>query len=404
MRAGERALVARYRRNMSIFPLLGIEPIINGVGPATRLGGLSLSENVWSAMKEANQSSYRMDELHLHAGALIAKMIGAPASLVTAGASASLTLSAAAAIAGFDRQMLIDLPFPKSKKVEILVQRVHQDPYDHALTAAGAQIRAFGGENGSTVDQLHAALNSNVCALLWRESEGDSALDLATCSKIAHENGIPVIVDGALFVPPASRLQDYLKQGADFVAISGGKSFRGPHTSGLLVASPANIKIALLHHLDLDERSATWSYEIGDGQFADLPSNGIGRAMKVGREQIFGLIAAIQDYLLEPSYQVGDAEVVECKKELDQGDMVQSEMRFYSPLNVTNLHIASPKPLSADQFYSHLASGAPRIILGQEMSDKGFLTLNPMALQKGEGSQIGRRINEIARQGQGKQI
>ena len=97
---------------MTIFPLLGIEPIINGVGPATRLGGLSLSENVWSAMKEANQSSYRMDELHLHAGALIAKMIGAPASLVTAGASASLTLSAAAAIAGCDRQMLIDLPFP----------------------------------------------------------------------------------------------------------------------------------------------------------------------------------------------------------------------------------------------------------------------------------------------------
>ena len=188
------------------------------------------------------------------------------------------------------------------------------------------------------------------------------------------------------------------------MAISGGKSFRGPHTSGLLVASPANIKIALLHHLDLDERSATWSYEIGDGQFADLPSNGIGRAMKVGREQIFGLIAAIQDYLLVPSYQVGDAEVVECKKELDQGGMVQSEMRFYSPLNVTNLHIASPEHLSADQFYNHLASGAPRIILGQEMSDKGFLTLNPMALQKGEGSQIGRRINEIARQGQGKKI
>lgn len=399
MRAGEQVLAAKLLHKMAINSQLGIAPIINGVGPATRLGGLSLSENVWGAMKEASLSSYRMDELHLSAGALIAKMIGAPASLVTSGASASLTLSAAAAIAGFDRQMLIDLPFPKSKKVEILVQRVHQDPYDHALTAAGAKIIAFGDSNGSKVDQLHAALNSNVCALLWRESEGDNALDLATCSKIAHENGILVIVDGALFVPPVSRLQDYLKQGADFVAISGGKSFRGPHTSGLLVASPANIKIALLHHLDLDERSATWSYEIGDGQFADLPTNGIGRAMKVGREQIFGLVAAIQDYLREPSYQVGDAEVNECKKVLDQGDMLRSEMRFYSPLNVTNLHIPAPKHLPADQFYNLLASGTPRIILGQEMSDKGFLTLNPMALQKGEGSLIGRRINEIAKEG-----
>jgi seryl-tRNA(Sec) selenium transferase len=121
--------------------------------------------------------------------------------------------------------------------------------------------------------------------------------------------------------------------------------------------------------------------------------------MKVGREQIFGLVAAIQDYLLEPSYQVGDAEVNECKKVLDQGDMLRSETRFYSPLNVTNLHIPAPKHLSADQFYNLLASGTPRIILGQEMSDKGFLTLNPMALQKGEGSLIGRRINEIAKEG-----
>jgi L-seryl-tRNA(Ser) seleniumtransferase len=399
MRAGEQVLAARLRPEMSIESLLDIKPIINGVGPATRLGGLSLSENVWNAMKEASQRSYRMDELHLSAGALIAKMIGAPASLVTAGASASLTLSAAAAIAGFDRQMLIDLPFPKSKKVEILVQRVHQDPYDHALSAAGAQMKAFGDAHGSTVDQLRAALNSNVCALLWRQSEGDDALDLATCSKIAHENGISVIVDGALFVPPVSRLQEYLKQGADFVAISGGKSFRGPHTSGLLVASPANIKIALLHHLDLDERSGTWSYQITDGQFAELPTNGIGRAMKVGREQIFGLVAAIQDYLIEPSYQVGDLEVIECKKVLDQADIVQSEMLFYSPLKATTLHIRAPKNLTADQFYKLLSSGTPRIILGQEMSDKGFLTLNPMALQKGEGFQIGTRINEIAKEG-----
>ena len=400
-KVGELAHVVKCRVKVSIHSQLGIEPIINGVGPATRLGGLALSEIVWKAMQESNERSYRMEELHESAGNLIAKLIGAPSCLVTSGASASLMLSAAACIAGFDRQMLIDLPFPNTTKVEILVQRLHQDPYDHALSAAGARMRAFGDGQGTTAQQLIDAIDTRVCALLWRESADKGALDLATCSKIAHERGISVIVDGALFIPPLGRLKSYLEQGADFVAISGGKSFRGPHTSGLLVASPTNIKIAMLHHLDLDERIATWSYQIADGEFAELASNGIARAMKVGREQIFGLVAAIQEYLIDEDYKVGDIEIRECRGVLNNGSNVQSEEVFYSPLNVTNLHIHAPRDLSADDFYMLLAAGRPRIILGQEMSDQGVLTLNPMSLLKGQGYLIGTRINEIAKQKQG---
>lgn len=398
VKVGELAPAAKFRVNVSIHSQLEIEPIINGVGPATRLGGLALSENVWKAMHESNERSYRMEELNESAGNLIAKLIGAPACLVTSGASASLTLSAAACIAGFDREMLIDLPFPETTRVKILVQRLHQDPYDHALSAAGARMRAFGDSRGTTAQQLIDAIDGQVCALLWRESADKGALDLATCSKIAHEHGISVIVDGALFIPPISRLKSYLEQGADFIAISGGKSFRGPHTSGLLVANPTNIKIAMLHHLDLDERVATWSYEIADGNFAELASNGIGRAMKVGREQIFGLVAAIQEYLADDVYEIGDIEIDECKNVLDRGSGVQVRKVFYSPLNVTNLHIHAPGDLSADDFYMLLATGSPRIILGQEMSEYGVLTLNPMSLSKGQGFLIGTRINEIATQ------
>ena len=396
VKVGEQVLVAKFRVKVSVYSQLRIEPIINGVGPATRLGGLALSHNVWKAMQESNEHSYRMEELHESAGNLIAQIIGAPASLVTSGASASLTLSAAACIAGFDRQMLIELPFPKTTRVEILVQRVHQDPYDHALSAAGARMRAFGDSQGSTAGQLIAAIDPQVCALLWRESADQGALDLATCSKIAHEHGISVIVDGALFIPPLNRLKKYLDQGADFIAISGGKGFRGPHTSGLLVASPANIKIAMLHHLDLDERSSTWSYHIEEDKFAQLPSNGIGRAMKVGREQIFGVVAAIQEYVANDSYDIGDNEISECKSLLNQAGIVQSEEVFYSPLNVTNLHIHAPRGLTADEFYIKLATGRPRIILGQEMSERGILTLNPMSLSMGQGYVIGTQINAIA--------
>ena len=127
-KVGEQVLEVKLQAEVSVHSKLGIEPIINGVGPATRLGGLALSENIWKAMQESNERSYRMEELHESAGKLIAEMIGAPASLVTSGASASLTLSTAACIAGFDRQMHLDLPFPKTKRVEVLVQRLHQDP------------------------------------------------------------------------------------------------------------------------------------------------------------------------------------------------------------------------------------------------------------------------------------
>jgi L-seryl-tRNA(Ser) seleniumtransferase len=401
MRVGELVLVARLQVRVAIHSQLEIEPIINGVGPATRLGGLALSENVWKAMQESNEKSYRMEELHESAGKFIANLIGAPASLVTAGASAALTLSTAACIAGFDRKMLIDLPFPQTKRVDVLVQRLHQDPYDHALSAAGARMKPFGDAKETTERQLIESIDENVCALLWRESADKGALDLATCSKIAHERGIPVIVDGALFIPPLNRLKHYLEQGADFIAISGGKGFRGPHTSGLLVASPANIKIAMLHHLDLDERNATWSHQISEGEFAELPSNGIGRSMKVGREQIFGLVAAIQEYLITEGYQIGDNEIAECKNVLDQAKRVQTEKVFYSPLDVTNLHIHAPSGLSADEFYMKLAMGRPRIILGQEMSERGVLTLNPMSLVEGQGILIATRINMIAIQGKG---
>jgi hypothetical protein len=112
-------------------------------------------------------------------------------------------------------------------------------------------------------------------------------------------------------------------------------------------------------------------------------------------------VAAIQEYLITEGYQIGDNEIAECKNVLDQAKRVQTEKVFYSPLDVTNLHIHAPSGLSADEFYMKLAMGRPRIILGQEMSERGVLTLNPMSLVEGQGILIATRINMIAIQGKG---
>jgi len=377
----------------SVFP--GISPVINGTGPSTRLGGVGLSPGVWEAMQRSHKENYRMEQLHQAASEEISKLLDCPAALVTAGASAALTLAAATCIAGYSAQELIALPFPQTNKREILIQRTHIDPYDHAVAAAGAKIRSIGETSGCTYSEMKEAVTDEVCAILWRETSNPNELSLKQCSTIAHEKGVQIIVDGALYIPPISRIRSYLNDGADFIAISGGKGFRGPHTSGLLVSSLINFRIALLHHLDLDEKESTWNYAISESNFAKLPSNGIGRSMKVGREQIFGLVKAIYEYIQNPTYETGNEELEKCRATLLKIPSLKFHEKYNIPLNVVILYLKPPSHLSVDEFYLELANTEPRVILGQEISHKNFLSINPMGLKKDEGQIIANKVRKI---------
>jgi D-glucosaminate-6-phosphate ammonia-lyase len=380
---------------VDIFSKLGITPIINGVGPATRLGGLPLSEGVWAAMRDSSIQSYRMDELHEAAGRYLAELLGIPGALVTAGASAALSLSTAVCIAGGDVQRIANLPHVLDRPTVVVIQKAHRDPYDHAITAMGATIREIGFPASTNSIELASALDSTVCAVLWRSGRMGDFLDLATCAQISHSFNIPVIVDAAMYVPPISRLQEYFHDGADYVAASGGKGFRGPHTSGLLFAQPQNIQRALLHHLDMDERPSTWKNNINEELINGLPRNGIARGMKVGREQIFGLIVAVEEYVSRKEHDHGAREIDNCEISLSKVKEISVTRVFEESLQVTNLHIVTNGEMSADEFYLRLASGTPRVILGQELAWKGILTMNPMALAKGDGVAIAEKIKSV---------
>ncbi len=383
------------------FPLelnsrIGLIPIINGAGPVTRLGGLPLSNRVWQAMRESSVRSVRMEELHLKAGGYIANLLGVPDAIVTSGAAAALTLATAVCLAGENPKRIAELPTIDGGPSIVVIQRAHRDhQYDHAVTAAGATLREIGSPSLTHPNELIDALDSDVCAILWRPGGSKDLLSLRISAEIGQAKNIPTIVDAAVFVPPVKRLQDYFETGADFIAVSGGKGFRGPHTSGLLCASPANVRRALLHHLDMDEKSTTWSFGIEKDSNASLPRNGIGRAMKVGREQIYGLLVAIEEYVAQNDHNFGAKEIDDCFLQLKNIAGVKVVKAFHEPLMQHNLHIAFGSETKADNYYLQLSSGSPRIILGQELSTSGILTVNPMALNVGDGTAIAQRITEV---------
>lgn len=388
---------------MGIYAELGVGTIVNAVGPATRLGGLPLSEGVLDAIRQSLESNVRMDELQEAAGAEIARLLGAPAAYVTSGASAALTLSAAVCAVGDDPGGIDLLPRP-GRRSRILIQSAHRDPYDHAVTAVGLTLVAVGFPGSTRPQELTAELDETVAAVLWRPGRAGDLLPLSTVAALAHDVGAAVIVDAAMDVPPLARLREMFEDGADVVAISGGKAFRGPHTSGVLCGRADLIEQVALHHQDMDIREGTWQPSQITGARLTRGRHGIARGMKVGREQIVGLLVAVREYVEDPdAWQRHYAdELRACTDALSAVDNLGVSDGHDDHLDVPVLDIdVTRSHLSADEVVRLLATGVPRIHVGEDGAWRGVLSINPMGLRPGEGSVVGGRIAEIAQATQG---
>src|SRR4051794_36017265 len=162
---------------MGIYDELALRPIINAVGPATRLGGLPLAPAVLAAMADAVTTNVRMDELEEAAGRAIAQLLDVPAAYVTSGASAALTLATAVCVAGSEPGLLEDLPTGAAGR-KVIVQRAHRDPYDHAITAVGVSLTEIGFPTSTYPDELARELDDSVVAVLWRPEVPGELLSL----------------------------------------------------------------------------------------------------------------------------------------------------------------------------------------------------------------------------------
>src|SRR5215211_1714990 len=268
---------------MGVYEELGLRTVINASGTLTRLGGSRMVPEVLAAMAEAAAAFVPLDDLQARAGEIIAEVTGAEAGYVVTGAAAGLSLGVAACVAGMDVAAMDRLPDVSGLKDEVVVQRGHRNAYDHAIRAVGVRMVEVGYLGYPGAGGTHP----------WQLA---GTIQLPAVCQIAHEQGIPVIVDAAAELPPRANLRRFITEGADLVVFSGGKAIGGPQASGILAGRADLIASVALQHQDMDVRPETWSWRplLDSGRLVGVPHQGFGRSMKVGREEIVGLITALR--------------------------------------------------------------------------------------------------------------
>ncbi|MCW8129134.1 MAG: hypothetical protein KIS92_02010 [Planctomycetota bacterium] len=261
---------------------LGVRPLVNAMGSYTKYGGQLLAPEALQAMNEAAACSLDLLDLQRKAGAYIARRLGVEAAFVSSGAAGGLFVAMAACLAGTDVERIERLPRTDGPN-ECIVLRAHREYYHQGLRAAGATVIEVGGEDGASLDELRRALNDRTAALVYyasHERKGRIALeDFVACARALGERlgrRIPVIVDSAAEIPPVENLTLPLQRGADLNVVSGGKQLRGPQGSGLVLGLRGLIEAC-----------------IANGS----PNDAIGRPCKVTKEEIAGLVAALDRFL-----------------------------------------------------------------------------------------------------------
>jgi D-glucosaminate-6-phosphate ammonia-lyase len=256
----------------AIYARLGIRPVINGVGVVTHLGGSLIPPEVVNAMEQASRHFVSLAELQKKVGARIAELLGAPAAMVTCGCASAITLGTAACVALGDPEKLRSLPDTTGMKNEIVQQKSHRGGYEQQMLLIGTKINWV-----ETREELDRAINDRTAMLFfYNEMEPEGQIKRDEWIRVGKQRGVPTFNDAASDTPPVERLSQYVREGFDLVAFSGGKALMGPQCSGLLMGRKDLIEAAIP---------------------ASSPYASIGRGMKVGKEEMVGLLAAVERYL-----------------------------------------------------------------------------------------------------------
>jgi D-glucosaminate-6-phosphate ammonia-lyase len=384
---------------LTIFARFGVPTVINGCGTVTRLGGGMMHPEVLAAMTEAAGASVDMLALQAGASRVISRVTGAAAGIVTCGASAALLVGAAACLTGLDPARMNAMPEVADGRREFIVVRSQRNMYDRALRVAGGRIVEVGiadrysgaGVRDATAWEIEAAIGPHTAAICWL-AQPTSLPPLPEVARVAREHGLPVLVDAAAQLPPRENLRRFLDEGADLVAFSGGKAIGGPQASGILCGRADLVSAALVQMLDLDVLPELWRapQEFAPlAQMRGLPQHGIGRSCKAGKEEIIGLMVALERFVATDEA----ARYGEWRRTLEAiiaaaGTPAGIRLHIIDG-PVPLLEIASPSP---DALASQLASGTPPILCSLARRHEGVLIISPAALTPEQAEAIGARL------------
>jgi len=322
---------------MGVYEELGVRRVINACSTATHLGGSIPDPRVMEVMEDAASRYVIMMELQDRAGEIIAKATGAEAAMVTAGATSSLQLGAAAcllrgsgledhSVEPYERLQPIDGPWKAiiqrvpdnlGARREILTQMSHRSPYEFANEMVGGEVVHVGSSSGCTEEEFATGISERTAAIAFSAHRESRGIPLERTIDIAHAHDIPVIVDAAMAVLPRRRLSAYASLGADLVAISGGKQIKGPNDTGILCGTRELVEMAKLQA---------------------SPFNGLGRGMKVDRTQIIGLLKALEIFL-DKTLEEEEAEFAEWWR---KADWIKTQLGSFD--GVSYAEVSAPEP------------------------------------------------------------
>ncbi len=357
---------------MGIYEDLGVRPFINAADHYTRFGGSIMWPCAVEAMVEASRHYVNLFEMQTRVGEAIAGMTGNEAAYVSCGAAGGIALAVAACMAGTDPEKIERLPDATGMKNEVIMHRCARFYEDIAIQAPGAVIVEMGDERGATEAQLDACINDRTAAVLTLSPWG-RMLPIDRIVDIAHARGVPVLVDAAFSIPPKANFRYFTRDlGVDAIIASGGKAIRGPQTTGLVIGKRSIIEGCAAH---------------------GNPNRAIGRTMKVGKEELAGIYAAVK-HIMERDEDAVRKEInrmgLDIRKGLSSSSLVKSVRRSS---DVVNIEIDLERFGCTDlEFERLLLDGYPSIVT---WCRNASFRVKLGTLQPGEVDLVIRRLQEL---------
>jgi L-seryl-tRNA(Ser) seleniumtransferase len=378
---GEAAGAAPAAGRPSVYQRLGVRHVINATGTVTNLGGSLMPPEVVAAWVDASRHFVNLLELQDRIGERIAQVIGVEAAMVTTGAAGALLLGTAAVVTRGQTARVRRLPHTPGLRNEVILQKAHHSCYDNQLTNVGVRLIDV-----ETPADVRRAVNERTALLFFMNvAEPDGQIGKREWLDLARRHRVPTLLDAAADVPPLDRLAGFNRMGFDLVAFSGGKAIRGPNNTGLLLGRQDLIEAA--------KRNAN-------------PHCGtIGRMMKVSKEDMVALLAAVERFVRldhQAQWREFERRIAVIEQALTAIPTLRCE-RLVPPIanHVPHLLLTWDEKrvrLSRTRFTRALLEGDPPIQIGRVSGtgDRGVL-ISVLTLEPGEERIVGERIRAILR-------
>jgi uncharacterized pyridoxal phosphate-dependent enzyme len=361
---------------------LGVATVINAEGTMTMLGGSLIRPEVEAVMAQASNHFVSIPALEAAAGKHIAQMLNLPqgySALVTSGAAGAIQSGLAGILTGDNESFIKQLPDLTGMKWEVIIQKSHRNPFDHQLRGTGVRLIEI-----ETRDQLRRAVSDRTAMMHFSNfANAVGQIKVDEWVKLAKEYKLPCMNDAAADTPPVSHLWDYANMGYDLITFSGGKALRGPQCAGMLIGREDLVHYALLNNSPYEDT--------------------LGRGQKVGKEEIVGMIKALELYLAEDH----DALAKEWQQRLENVSKQITKIpgvstEFFTPdiaNHVPHMRIAwdTKISLTPQQVSQMLRSGSPSIAIGGGEGKPG-LAMSSFMLQPGEEQNIAEQLVKVFRE------